>query len=221
MRWIEKGVEPAALAGWKHEHARAGAALPGWEHLPGDVATALRAVLFDEQGHLCCYCGRRIVQGDSHIEHIVPRDGKTGDPSRTYDHDNLVASCQGNLLRGDPIHCGRKKGNWYDAELFVSPLSRDCEGRFHFELDGRVRAAEAVDLAADETIRRLDLDGARLRALRRKAIEGLFDGLTDDLTPEEHARLALAFGQRDERRMFAPFCFVLTQVLVELAGLRG
>ena len=34
---------------------------------------------------------------------------------------------------------GGRKGNWYDPDLFVSPLHPDCESRFRFYDDGRFK----------------------------------------------------------------------------------
>jgi hypothetical protein len=47
----------------------------------------------------------------------------------------------------------------------VSPLDRLCEARFSFDIDGKVRPAVAADRGVQETIARLELDCARLRAL--------------------------------------------------------
>jgi hypothetical protein len=85
----------------------------------------------------------------------------------------------------DPRHCGAAKGDWYDAKLFISPLDPGCGGRFIYDVDGKVRGVDPADEGAKETIAHLDLDGARLRALRNKAIEALVDGLDHDLEPEE------------------------------------
>lgn len=212
MKCIQKSAEPPELTAWKSEWVGPGKTTT-WEDLPGDVSRAIRQALFADQGHICCYCCRRIVDNDSHIEHLVPRNPRTGDPALTFSWDNLLASCQGNLMRGDPIHCGRKKDEWYDAALMVSPLRAGCEPRFRYELDGRMVAADDSDLTATETICRLDLDGERLRGLRRKAIEGLFADLDHDLSAEEIQRLAQAYRERDGQGRFEPFCTMLVAVL--------
>jgi uncharacterized protein (TIGR02646 family) len=118
MKRIHKRPEPTELTEWKREWAGPDTS---WSDLPGDVTQALRESLFNEQGHICCYCGRRIVPNDSHIEHLVPRSPETGDPTLTFVYENLLASCQANLMSGDPIHCGMKKGNWYDPVLLYFP----------------------------------------------------------------------------------------------------
>ena len=67
---------------------------------------------------------------------------------------------------GDPPHCGQLKGNWFDADVLVSPLQADCENRFRFTADGRVQAAENADNGATETGSRLGLNSSKLRRLR-------------------------------------------------------
>lgn len=213
MKHVRKGTEPPELTTWNL--ACKGEPVD-WEELPAEVGAALKRALVAEQGHLCCYCGRRIVPSDYHIEHLVPRNGAMGDASLTFVHENLLASCQANLGRKDPRHCGTAKGDWYDAALLVSPLDPGCEARFMFHLDGKVRGADPADRGAIETIAHLDLDGPRLRALRRKVIEAL--DLELDLAPEERRTLLEAYDARDAEGRFDSFCFVLSAALRSLYG---
>jgi uncharacterized protein (TIGR02646 family) len=215
MKHIHKGAEPIALTEWNI--ACAGAAT-SWDERSPEVNGALQRALVAEQGQLCAYCGRRIVQGDYHIEHLVPRNGPMGTAALTFVYQNLVASCQANLARRDPRHCGSAKGDWYDAALFVSPLDPGCEARFAYDLDGKVRPFDPADEGARETIARLDLDGARLRGLRRGAIDALFEHLDHDLLPEECDALLAAFARRDASGRFDSFCFVLIAALRALHG---
>lgn len=54
----------------------------------------LRGHLLEEQGHICCYCGRRLTSHPSNsvIDHLFPKSKYI---RRTYDYDNLVLSCVG------------------------------------------------------------------------------------------------------------------------------
>lgn len=214
MKFIQKVAEPIELAAFRNRYADAGT-IPSWADLNGEaeLVDVLRRALFDEQGHLCCYCGRRLVANDNHIEHFVPRDDKYGNSALTFVWSNLLASCQANLMRGDPRHCGNAKGNWYDSNLTVSPLQETCEQRFHFELDGRISPRHKDDSGAVETIKHLELDGARLRALRNKAIEAIFDGLDSELSPEESDRLMAKLSEKDAAGKYEPFCMVLVAAL--------
>lgn len=218
MKHIQKGVEPIELTDFRNRWVATGTT-PTWRDLEGEapLVEALRRHLFAEQGHLCCYCGRRLIANDNHIEHLVPRDDTYGNSSLTFVWSNLLGSCQANLMKGDPRHCGIAKGNWYDSRLMVSPLEPTCEQRFRFELDGRIRPVRDNDgnddPGAAETIRHLDLDGARLRGLRKKAIEALFEGLEHDLQPEETDTLINNLVERDREGKYAPFCFTLVAAL--------
>jgi uncharacterized protein (TIGR02646 family) len=211
MKHIHKGPEPPELTAWNLASAEAPA---GWEDLSPEVVGALKRALVAEQGHLCCYCGRRLLPGDYHIEHQVPRHGPMGDPALTFVYRNLFASCQANLGRKDPRHCGTAKGDWYDAALLVSPLDPGCESRFAYDLDGKVRGADPDDEGAKETIAHLDLDGPRLRKLRHDVIEAL----DLDLDPEERRVLLAAYEARDAEGRFEPFGFVLAAALRSLYG---
>lgn len=138
-----------------------------------------------------------------------------GDASLTFVYENLLASCQANLGRKDPRHCGTAKGDWYAAALLVSPLDPGCESRFFYDLDGKVHESDPADQGAKETIAHLDLDGPRLRALRRTAIEAAIDL---DLAPEERRVLLAAYEARDAEGRFDSFCFVLAATLRFLYG---
>lgn len=215
MKHVHKGAEPPELTAW---NLASGGAPPEWEDLSPEVAGSLKRALVAEQGHICCYCGRRILQNDYHIEHLIPRNGPMGDPSLTFVYRNLLASCQANLGRNHPRHCGTAKGDWYDTALMASPLDPGCEIRFCYDVDGKVRPADPADRGAKETIARLDLDGPRLRGLRLKVIEALVDVLDDALEPEERRVLLASYDARDAEGRFEPFGFVLAATLRSLYG---
>jgi len=68
----------------------------------------LKRSLLMEQGFVCCYCGRRILNDhNTLIEHLIPKGGNNGDKSKVYDYQNLMASCMGgtkhiiHLVAGD------------------------------------------------------------------------------------------------------------------------
>lgn len=54
---------------------------------------ALKKMLLEEQGYICCYCGKRIeLNHHSVIEHLYP---KSLDKEQTFKYSNLLASCDG------------------------------------------------------------------------------------------------------------------------------
>jgi uncharacterized protein (TIGR02646 family) len=114
MKFIDKkGPFPIRLAQWKYYHYKElyelyiSSGVKGstiWKYLdnhkeldPTGIDTyskaKLRKSLLEDQGYICCYCGKRI-ENDSKtpIEHLNP---KSTYKNRTYDYINLLASCNG------------------------------------------------------------------------------------------------------------------------------
>ncbi|MFN0203869.1 MAG: retron system putative HNH endonuclease [Bacteroidia bacterium] len=52
----------------------------------------LQLALLQEQGYICCYCGKRIDETNMRIEHFFP---KTHNKPCTYNYYNLHAACKG------------------------------------------------------------------------------------------------------------------------------
>ncbi len=176
MKYIEKGVEPRALTDWKaleNENWQ-----PMYEDLRGVEKSAVREALFDEQGGICCYCERRLTDADSHIEHFHPQSDLTVDP---LDYGNLLYSCQDQLKKGEPRHCGNRKGEWFDEDLLISPLDPDCENAFAYSGDGGIRPTDDNNSAAKTTIEKLELDIDKLRDRRKRAIEPFLDPSLSDM----------------------------------------
>lgn len=176
MKSIVKGDEPEELSKWK------ALVNDDWQPTFAALANPQKKAVFDalkaEQGYICCYCERRLVIGDCHIEHFQPQHDATVD---ALDFGNMLCSCQDRLKKGDPRHCGNLKGNWFDDALLVSPFDPDCEDHFSFTGDGGIHASSEADAAAKETITKLGLGIPKLNALRSAAIAPFLDeDLTDD-----------------------------------------
>lgn len=197
MKYIVKQNEPKALTDWK--------ALvnsdwqPVYDELSGATKQAVKNALMAEQGGICCYCERRLTDEDSHIEHFRPQSDQEVDP---LDFGNLLCSCQKQLKKGEPRHCGNLKEDWYDPELLVSPLDPGCENRFGYTGDGAIKAASEHDQAAQKTIKQLGLGIPKLNALRAKAIEPFLD---DELSLEEIKMFVAGYLTKDSTGMFGEF----------------
>jgi uncharacterized protein (TIGR02646 family) len=151
----------------------------------------------------------------SHIEHIKPQSRSS--EREKLDYGNMLASCKGEGEQAGSIqqHCGHYRGNWYDPELFVSPLHSACETRFRFFADGKVRAAEN-DAGAQETIKRLRLDYSLLEKNRKDAIRGAIFGDGYDMPTGEDLRILIqAYENRDSEGKFHPYCIAVLQVMRE------
>ena len=172
MKHIAKAAEPAEFSRWKMGDRMAHR--PNWNRVPGQVKQVIHESLMREQGFICCYCEASVATTDSHIEHFRPREGFSHLQLR---YDNLHCSCQRDPSPGEPIHCGHRKGSWFDEELLISPMDSDCESRFQFTANGDIFPRDG-DPAAETTIERLGLDLPKLNALRAAAVDELIN-LTD------------------------------------------
>ena len=170
MKRITKACEPKKFSAWKKADRMAHR--PRWRRVPTSIKEIIHEALLREQGFICCYCEASVVTSTSHVEHFRPK--KKFHASK-LDYNNLHCSCQRELSRGEPRHCGVGKGSWFDAGLLVSPLARDCEERFTFTANGQILPRLDDDAGAKETIRRLHLDLPKLRRLREAAVDGLYD----------------------------------------------
>lgn len=197
MKHIIKHSEPQAFTDWKaleNENWQ-----PSYNDLCGNPKKVVKDALMEEQGTICCYCERRLTPEDSHIEHFRPQSDPVVDP---LDFTNMLCSCQNELKKGDPQHCGNKKDNWFDASLLVSPLVPDCESRFAFTGDGAIKPSLSTDTAATETITRLGLAIPKLNALRAYAIEPF---LEETLNEDELRRFVTGYLEKDGNGLYGEF----------------
>lgn len=175
MKHIIKDDEPQAFLNWKAMENENW--VPTYSSLCGVEKKAVKNSLMKEQGYICCYCERRLTDGDSHIEHFKPQSDPSVDP---LDYSNLLCSCQDHLKKGEPRHCGNLKGDWFNSELLISPLESTCENRFNFTGMGGIEPTLEHDNAALETISRLGLNIPKLKDMRAKAIEPFLDDALDE-----------------------------------------
>lgn len=197
MKHILKQAQPPELAEWRDSGNEDWQ--PTYDNLDSHVKRKVKDSLMEEQGWICCYCKRRLIDKDSHIEHFRPQTDPGTDP---LDYDNLLCSCQDQERRGQPLHCGHCKGDWFDPVLLINPLDDDCEARFSFLLDGTILPRSDKDRAAKTTIKRLNLDIPKLRALRHAAVDSFLDPTLSD---EDCALFAKKYLQQDASGRFGEF----------------
>jgi uncharacterized protein (TIGR02646 family) len=109
----------------------------------------LRQSLLSEQGHICCYCMKRIPEHSPpymKVEHYKCRDNYS---TLQLTYTNLFGACIGN--EGQPKvkqTCDTKKGN---AELKISLtlIHPNCESLFKYNADGEISS-----ITGDEDINR-------------------------------------------------------------------
>lgn len=138
MKQIVKLAEPNSLT---QHRAKAHSS---YSNLPLNAKDELRGNLLTEQGHICCYCMKRIpekitskgsITYEMKIEHYQCQD-YFQHLQLTY--DNLLGVCTGN--KGKPKNlqtCDAKKGN---LPLTINPISNfpNCETLFKYNSDGEI-----------------------------------------------------------------------------------
>ncbi|MEI6380232.1 MAG: retron system putative HNH endonuclease [Cyanobacteriota bacterium ELA615] len=173
MKHIIKQEEPVSFTSWKTNANKTPKKTYKTFSRKTSIRKDVKKALMNEQGYICCYCESRLGDEQSHIEHFKPQSLH---PEESLNYNNLLCSCQKNLEQGEPRHCGNLKGDWFDKALLISPLDPNCESRFVYTFDGRIKPQ---DQAAEETIEKLGLNIPKLIALRNKAIEGFLDDRED------------------------------------------
>jgi len=192
MKQIYKNAPPNSFLSW--QNLRSDNWSPEYPLLRNPEKRVLLQSLLSEQGWVCCYCGMRISETNSHIEHFRPQE-RYG--ALQLEYENLFASCVRETVPPDPLHCGHGKGSSFDESLYISPLSDACEMRFRYTDVGEITGADSKDLAARYMIEILNID-LPLRIYRREVIASLDSEFLLSATPEELRRICDANRTPDE-----------------------
>jgi uncharacterized protein (TIGR02646 family) len=212
VKYIRKTNEPEVLANFKAQANEDWQ--PSYELLRGKDKQQFHHHLISEQGHICCYCGERIVSSNSHVEHFQPQ---TDYPHLELDYFNLLASCQQKIQPKEPRHCGMGKGDWFHTDLLVSPLIADCEDFFEYTVDGQILASRQSKkaAAATETIDKLSLNISKLQATRAGAIDSIYNDpdLQLPLSDDEIDKLIHYYSCTDNDGRYQPYCQSIEYVL--------
>ncbi|MBN3897534.1 MAG: TIGR02646 family protein [Nostoc sp. NOS(2021)] len=209
MKYIKKSEEPKSFTVWKNLANEDWQ--PTWDDFRKPQKTDVHDSLLEEQGFICCYCGRRITKDISHIEHLKPRYLNT---ELGLEYTNMLASCQRERERKEPLHCGSKKDHWYDEDLIVSPINANCEEFFKYTDDGQILATNnsKKQLAAETTIDKLALNIDKLKDLRAKALEPILE-IINTITEEDRQDLILGFSETDSKGHYEEFCAAIIYLL--------
>ena len=149
MKYIVKESEPLEFTNWKKQDKMFQRGNPKWNRVPSSVKDNIRESLKKEQGYICCYCERKLRNNDYHIEHFKPKDKFS---ALQLDYSNLICSCQLELEKGEPRHCGNSKENYI---IPITPLMKNCENKFKYTVDGQI---QYTDEDSNVTIQTLNLD---------------------------------------------------------------
>lgn len=132
MKQIVKIAEPNSLL--QHRASQ----FASFDNIPVATKEELRQNLLTEQGHICCYCTKRIPEHASpymKVEHFKCQDNFA---AMQLTYTNLLGACTGN--EGQPKikqTCDTKKGN---TDLTINPTSAipNCETFFKYNADGEI-----------------------------------------------------------------------------------
>ena len=177
------------------------------------VRNPVKQSLVEEQGFICCYCGQRIANDSStNIEHLKSRKNY---PHLDLSYENMLASCDGgSAKRSERDSSGKRINKKYpefcdahkhESDIPVHPLQNDCAEHFVFDKDGQIIYDED-DLAAEETVRKLNLDNAVLVNMRRETIAKY---VNETHSKEEWMRIAVEVMTPDQAGQLKPFCFAI------------
>ncbi|CAD6875018.1 retron system putative HNH endonuclease [Methylomonas fluvii] len=215
MRRIVKAIEPQTFSDWKAQANDVWQ--PSYSNLQNPEKRNLHDALLNEQGGLCCYCGRTIALTDSHIEHFRPQERFQ---ELAMDYSNLHASCIRETEPGTPLHCGHSKGKDFDKDKIISPLDDGCEQRFIYSAqDGAIYPTDNSDESATYMIGLLKLDIKFLRDRRAEALKRVFDyDFISSASNDELEKLASAYQQPNAAGFLINFAHVLSRYAEQLIG---
>jgi uncharacterized protein (TIGR02646 family) len=219
---VIKNKEPEWFIDWKKGDSEDWA--PSFAALRTDNKTKLKQSLIEEQGYLCCYCGKRIHSDNSHIEHFKPQ---STNKESELEYNNLLVSCiklppkKNNLssssLKKQPktfiTQCGFAKSNHLDKELCISPLDDDCESYFKYDLSGQISSSNDK---GQYMITLLNLNSLNLSQSRKHLLNNFFNQNIDPFTFEELHKLYNKFNLLDETGQYYEFRQVISRYIEEL-----
>jgi uncharacterized protein (TIGR02646 family) len=221
MKFIQKNPEPEAFSKWKQQATEDWQ--PSWDNLQKPEKTIVHAALIAEQGHICCYCGQRINQAISHIEHFQPR---TYYPDLSLSYHNFLASCPGypeeqssktSVAKLPQEFCGQRKGSWFDLNLTISPLKSDCASYFRYTGIGELLPSKDLNkvAAAEATIENIGLNNPKLIRLRKAAIDAAMQDI-ETLADEDIQKLIDGYHRPDKSGKHTPFWAAVIYTLNQL-----
>ena len=213
MKRVIKGTEPASFTTWKATANDDWS--PTYSNLQNPQKRDLHTSLLQEQGYFCCYCGREIDAANSHIEHFKPQEQYE---ELALEYQNLHASCLRETKPGNPLHCGHRKGNWFDDAQHISPMDEQCELRFRYLRTGEIQPTVSTDLPATKMIEVLALDIAYLNNRRQNTIRLLFDDEFITQASEEELTYLVAAIRSTDIRDQKPFDHIIARYAEQLLG---
>ncbi len=173
MKQIIKNQEPRSLVQHRAQRGSYGS-------LPTATKEELRNSLLTEQGHICCYCMKRIPQKlnseeieknfpSSKIEHVKCQ---TINPDQDLNYQNLLLACNGN--HGSPKimqTCDTYKGE-KDLSFNPTDIRRNIETLIRYRSNGEIFSDdETIDNELNNILNLNTKDLSDIRAIYYKDIQ--------------------------------------------------
>ncbi len=148
---IQRGREPNSLLAFRKQNPDADYE----KDMPTDVLKDIRQQMWEEQGHLCAYCMKKIaVPRDVRVEHCIPRHPQNEieyDKKATLDFKWMLGVCYGNSLKKgvkpEDTICDAHRGN---IELTINPFDILSVRKIKYKTDGSIYSDDA-DINKDVT----------------------------------------------------------------------
>lgn len=204
MKYIRKTTPPSELRKWFKKQVVDGKRINShYRNIPSQVKRVIEEHLLSEQGWLCCYTGMLLIDGNFHVEHVIPQSvSKIQGTYEDVDYNNMLAA----YPRGDSSYGAKVRG---DKPLLITPLQKNCGENFDFDFDGRI---SGKNKNAIQTINTLKLDSPLLDEMRYQAIE---EALSPNNKPRSEAQLKIIADQFctvNKNGRYPKFCFVVSQI---------
>lgn len=200
VKYIKKNVPPRSLEEYKKTEK---ASFKDLDKNHTSIKRELKNSLIMEQGGICCYCGTRIEQMGSVIEHFMPKADDCF-PELQLEYSNLLASCRGGQNDREtnkkfPLCCDAKKRN---RVIGISPTDPKCESYFKYDNDGNIYG---VTTEAKNAIEILGLNNEVQKNRRKAAIEAYIN-LPEDTNWNQEIYF---LSNKDRNGLYQPYCFAV------------
>jgi uncharacterized protein (TIGR02646 family) len=208
--YIEKDTEPQEFTDWKKKPRKKG--VKKYKHLRGKIKKKVYESLIREQGGLCAYCERPLIElnrvKDYHIDHLNPQSLLANDD---LEYKNFLCSCLRQTAKGDPLHCGKLKEN---KIIPVHPLQKDCQSKFTYTAIGEI---DGVDQTSKDTIVILGLDIDKLTDMRKDAVAPF---LSNEIDHNEFQSFVAGYTTPDHEGKRNAFCSMIEYLFKDFLEIR-
>ena len=216
---VQKGKEPNSLLAFRKQHPDA-----DYEDMPTNVLKDVRSQMWEEQGHLCAYCMKKIEDPrDVRVEHCKPRhpqDEIKHDKKATLEFKWMLGVCYGNSIekgvKPEDTTCDAHKGN---AELTINPFDKLSVRKIKYKADGSIYSDDA-DINEDVTeIMNLNCEAVSLPETRKNVLNVLKNEIAEKCKGKSHdayiRELERIYDWLVYQRNLTPYCGIIISWLEE------